>query len=164
MTFHIRQAQERDLPALGKLGAKLVQIHFAFDSDRFIAPGANLEEKYMAFLGHEMKNSNAVIFVADRDNKVVGYVYAELEPPSWKELRDVAGFIHDVVVDDSDRGGGIGAALVEAASEWLHDHGAPRIVLFTAEQNIAAQRLFSRLGFRRTMIEMTRERKDHLSS
>jgi len=29
--------------------------------------------------------------------------------------------------------------------------------LWTAEQNSAAQRLFSRLGFRRTMIEMTRE-------
>jgi RimJ/RimL family protein N-acetyltransferase len=31
------------------------------------------------------------------------------------------------------------------------------VMLMTAEQNPAAQRLFARLGFRRTMVEMTRE-------
>jgi ribosomal protein S18 acetylase RimI-like enzyme len=31
------------------------------------------------------------------------------------------------------------------------------VVLWTAEQNRDAQRLFERLGFRRTMVEMTRE-------
>jgi ribosomal protein S18 acetylase RimI-like enzyme len=30
-------------------------------------------------------------------------------------------------------------------------------VLWTADRNDAAQRLFDRLGFRRTMIEVTRE-------
>ena len=76
---------------------------------------------------------------------------------SWKELREAAGFIHDVVVDDAHRGGGVGDALLERASEWLRAHGAPRVMLWTAERNAAAQRLFERLGFRRTMIEMTRE-------
>jgi len=39
----------------------------------------------------------------------------------------------------------------------LRSIGAPRVVLWTAEKNDPAQRLFTRLGFRRTMIEMTRE-------
>jgi GNAT superfamily N-acetyltransferase len=47
--------------------------------------------------------------------------------------------------------------LVQRASEWLREHGAPRVLLWTAERNAAAQRLFLRLGFRPTMIEMTRE-------
>jgi hypothetical protein len=34
------------------------------------------------------------------------------------------------------------------------------VVLSTAEQNEAAQRLFASTGFRRTMIEMTRELDD----
>jgi RimJ/RimL family protein N-acetyltransferase len=46
---------------------------------------------------------------------------------------------------------------MEAAIAWLKEHGAPRVILGTAEQNVAAQRLFARLGFRRTMVEMTRE-------
>ena len=156
-SFNIRQAAETDLPTLGKLGASLVQAHFAFDPQRFMAPGRGLEEGYAWFLGKQMKEPDVVIFVAERDKTVVGYVYAELEPRSWKELREAAGFIHDVVVNESHQRGGIGAALIEAASDWLRGHGAPRIILWTAEQNSAAQRLFSRLGFRRTMIEMTRE-------
>ena len=97
------------------------------------------------------------MFVAERAGAIVGYVYAGLEPTSWKELRDAAGFIHDVVVEDSSRRLGIASSLLDRAIEWLRAHGAPRVMLWTAEQNPAAQNLFARLGFRRTMIEMTRE-------
>jgi RimJ/RimL family protein N-acetyltransferase len=38
-----------------------------------------------------------------------------------------------------------------------------RVVLATAEQNKAAQRLFASIGFRRTMIEMTLELGDPAS-
>ncbi|WP_431857664.1 hypothetical protein [Azospirillum sp.] len=35
--------------------------------------------------------------------------------------------------------------------------GAPRLLVSTAARNGAAQRLFASAGFRRTMIEMTRD-------
>jgi GNAT superfamily N-acetyltransferase len=60
-------------------------------------------------------------------------------------------------VAEPHRGHGIGEALVQRASDWLREHGAPRVLLWTAQRNAAAQRLFLRLGFRPTMIEMTRE-------
>jgi ribosomal protein S18 acetylase RimI-like enzyme len=155
--FTIRRAEQADLPTLGRLGALLVRTHFDFDPERFKAPIQGIEEGYAWFLGKQMRESNVAVFVAEQDQNVAGYVYAELEPESWKELRDEAGFIHDVVVDESRQHSGIGAALVEAAVEWFQDRGAPRVILWTAEQNGGAQRLFSRLGFRRTMVEMTRE-------
>ena len=126
----IRQATPADLPALGRLGALLMRTHYDVD---------------------------VIIYVAERDNEVIGYVYAGLEPISWKELRDACGFIHDVVVDESARRNGTATALIEKAIEWLGERGAPRVMLWTAERNAAAQQLFARLGFRRTMIEMTRE-------
>ena len=61
-------------------------------------------------------------------------MYAGLEPRSWKELREPAGFIHDVAVDESSRRTGVATAFVEAAIEWLRAHGAPRVLLGTAEQ------------------------------
>jgi ribosomal protein S18 acetylase RimI-like enzyme len=97
------------------------------------------------------------VFVAERDGVVVGYVYAGLEPLSWKELRGPAGFIHDIVVDDTARRSGLARQLLHAAVEWLRDHGAPRVMLWTASQNEHAQHLFDSIGFRRTMIEMTLE-------
>jgi ribosomal protein S18 acetylase RimI-like enzyme len=155
--FVIRLANNSDAPALGRLGAQLLETHYGFDTKRFMAPLPNSSEGYASFLRSQLKQDDAVVFVAERAGAIVGYVYAGLEPTSWKELRDMAGFIHDVVVEESSRRLGIASALVDAAVEWLRAHGAPRVLLWTAEQNPAAQTLFRRLGFRRTMIEMTRE-------
>jgi GNAT superfamily N-acetyltransferase len=154
----IRLATSDDLPALGRLGARLMRTHFDFDPQRFMAPGTDASDGYAWFLGRQLRDEeNAVIFVAEQEGEVIGYVYAALEPISWKELRDACGFIHDILVDESHRRAGTATALMEAAMRWLRDRGAPRVILGTAEKNDAAQRLFARLGFRRTMVEMTRE-------
>lgn len=153
----VRPAREADLPALGRLGAALIRVHHDFDPQRFLTPPDQPEAGYAWFLGTQMQDADASVFVAEQDGEVVGYVYAGLEPMSWKELRDEAGFIHDVVVAATHRGGGIGEALVERASAWLRERGVARVLLWTAQRNSAAQRLFSRLGFRPTMLEMTRE-------
>ena len=153
----IRVATTADLPALGRLGALLLRTHHEFDPHRFIAPEDNVEEGYAWFLGTQLRQKDAAIFVAERGGEVLGYVYAGVEPHSWKELRDEAGFIHDIVVDERGRRTGLASALVERAVEWLRQRGMPRVVLWTAERNDVAQRLFAALGFRRTMIEMTRE-------
>ena len=154
----VRPATEADVPVLGRLGALLMRVHADFDRQRFLAPGSSAEPGYGRFLGSQLASENDVVFVATRADEIVGYVYAGVEPRSWKELRDVAGFVHDVLVLDEARGLGIGERLVEAAAEWLLGRGVPRVMLWTAEKNLPAQKLFERLGFRRTMIEMTREK------
>lgn len=154
----VRRATEADVPVLGRLGAMLMRVHHDFDRQRFLAPGSSAEGGYARFLGSQLASEDDVVFVATRAGEIVGYVYAGVEPRSWKELRDVAGFVHDVLVLDEARGLGIGERLVEAAAEWLLARGVPRVMLWTAEKNAPAQKLFERLGFRRTMIEMTRER------
>ena len=153
----IRRAEPRDLEAVGRLGARLLRDHYAFDRLRFMAPRGDTEAGYAWFLGTQLERDDAVVFVAERAGRVVGYVYAGIEPQSWKELREEAGFIHDVYVDDRARRSGVATALVEAAAAWLAGRGMPRIVLWTAAPNEPARRLFERLGFRHTMTEMTRE-------
>ena len=153
----IRKATDADLPALGRLGALLLRTHYRFDPQRFMAPEGDAEGGYAWFLGTQLLENDVVVLVAEQQKSVVGYVYAGLEPQSWKELREACGFIHDVVVDERGRRTGVATALIAAAAEWLREHGAPRVILWTAQQNDGAQRLFERLGFRRTMVEMTRE-------
>jgi GNAT superfamily N-acetyltransferase len=151
----IRLATPADLPALGRLGALLMRTHHQFDAQRFMDPGTDPAGGYAWFLGRQLKDDDVVIFVAEQDGDVIGYVYAGLEPISWKELRDACGFIHDIVVNERERRSGTATALIEKAVEWLRERGAPRVMLWTAEQNAGAQQLFAKLGFRRTMIEMT---------
>ena len=156
--FQIRTATASDLPSLGRLGARLVKAHHSFDRQRFMQPDDDIEAGYAWFLGTQLQVPTATVLVAtNADSLVIGYTYAGIEPQSWKELRDEAGFIHDVVVDEAFEGQGLGTRLVAAAAQWLEAQGAPRVMLWTAENNQAAQRLFCSLGFRRTMIEMTRE-------
>jgi ribosomal protein S18 acetylase RimI-like enzyme len=153
----IRPAERHDLEALGRLGAMLMQTHYAFDPQRFLPPGTDAESGYAWFLGHVMENPDGRVFVAEEGDAIVGYVYAALEPLSWKELRGPAGFIHDIAVREETRRAGIAAQLLETAVAWLRERGAPRVILWTASPNEAAQRLFWRFGFRDTMVEMTLE-------
>jgi len=153
----IRRAVSSDLPTLGTLGDSLLRLHFDFDPRRFMAPHGDTAAGYAWFLGQELDNPDVVVFVAEQNGGVVGYVYAGVEEQNWKELREAAGFIHDVVVTPNARAHGVGAQLVEAACAWCRERGMPRVLLWVAEQNAGAQQAFDRAGFRRTMIEMTRE-------
>lgn len=153
----IRPAARTDLAALGRLGAVLMHTHYAFDPQRFLAPGDDPEGGYATFLATQLDRPDAIVFVAERGGALIGYVYAGLERLSWKELRGPAGFIHDVVVDDSARRSGVARQLLQAAVDWLRGRGAPRVMLWTASQNTTAQNVFDAMGFRPTMIEMTLE-------
>ena len=108
-------------------------------------------------LGSQLDEDGSIVLIAERQNRIIGYVYAAVEPLSSKDLSDECGFIHDLLVDDAARGSGIGEALLDRALEWLREQGMPRVVLGTAAQNDRAKRLFERRGFRATMTEMTLE-------
>src|SRR5258706_15224843 len=108
MPFLIRKAERRDLDSLGRLGAMLMRVHYAFDQQRFLAPVEGAERGYAAFLGSLLESDDDCVFVAEQDGAIAGYVFVALEPLSWKELRGPAGFIHDLAVDDEARGSGIG--------------------------------------------------------
>jgi ribosomal protein S18 acetylase RimI-like enzyme len=149
-----------DLAAVGRLGALLIRTHHDFDPQRFIAAPPQTEKGYGSFLGTQLDDPNIVILVAERDGEVVGYTYAGVEGTDYMALRGPAGVLYDIVVDPAHRKRGVGRMLLDATLEALKARGAPRVVLSTAEQNHSAQRLFDRAGFRRTMIEMTRELND----
>lgn len=153
----IRRATLADMPSVGRLGALLVRLHHEFDAQRFIAATPRTEHGYASYLGSQLDNPDIVILVAVRADTVLGYTYAGVEGFDYMSLRGPAGIVYDIVVDPEERGQGIGTLLLEATIAALKERGAPRVVLSTAEQNEPAQRLFARAGFRRTMIEMTRE-------
>jgi ribosomal protein S18 acetylase RimI-like enzyme len=124
---------------------------------RFLAATSQTEHGYGSYLGSQLDKPNVIILVAERGGEVVGYTYAGVEGNDYMALRGPAGVVYDIVVDPGHRQQGIGRTLLDAALDALRARGAPRAVLSTADKNEAAQRLFEGAGFRRTMIEMTRE-------
>jgi ribosomal protein S18 acetylase RimI-like enzyme len=156
----IRAASASDTDAIGLLGAILVRTHHEFDSQRFIPATPETEHGYGAFLRTQLDKPNVIVLVAERNGEVIAYSYSGVEGYDYMALRGPAGVLYDIVVDPAVRGQGIGKQLLEATIAELKKRGVPRVVLSTAEKNDTAQRLFDRAGFRRTMIEMTRELDD----
>jgi ribosomal protein S18 acetylase RimI-like enzyme len=153
----IRPAVAGDLPVLGRLGAMLVRIHHDFDPLRFIDAVPDIERLYADFLGRQLADPSAVVLTAERGGEVIGYALGAVVDHDYMALRGPAGLLYDILVDPAHRGGGVGRTLLDAALAAFAAKGAPRVVLSTAQRNEAAQRLFERAGFRRTMVEMTRE-------
>jgi ribosomal protein S18 acetylase RimI-like enzyme len=152
----LRPARRDELVAVARLAGKLVRMHHAFDHQRFFLPD-RVEEGYAWWFGREVERDDVVLLVALRADAIIGYAYGRLEERDWNQLLDACGALHDVWVEEAERQHGVASKLVEATIAALMAKGAPRIVLHTAADNAGAQALFARLGFRRTMVEMTRE-------
>ncbi len=157
MNANIRKATAADLAAIGALGAKLMWLHHQFDPRRFFEAPPDSERGYASYLSTLLDKANIVILVAEIEEKIVGYTYAGVEAIDYMSLRGPAGILYDIAVDASYLRHGIASLLLEATTAALRDRGAPQMLLSTAVQNESAQRLFERAGFRRTMIEMTKE-------
>ena len=153
----VRPATRADLPRIGRLGALLVEAHHDFDPQRFLPTSTRTAADYAAFIDARLADPDALALVAHDHGDVIGYAYAEIEGTDYVALRGPAGVLHDLIVDPEYRGRAVGRRLLEAALEALAARGVPQVVLSTAERNAVAQRLFERAGFRRTMVEMTRD-------
>lgn len=133
-------------------------MHHDFDPDRFIGATPTTESAYASFLAGQLERGDVIVLVAEDAGAVLGYAYAGIEGNDYMALRGPAGVLYDLVVDPARRRGGIGRLLLDGVVAALVARGAPRVVLWAAERNEAAQRLFASAGFRRTAVEMTRGR------
>ena len=150
----IRPATVSDEKALGRFGAALMRQHHDADARRFIqAPHA--EVTYGRFLVSQLSNPSSLVLVAEDSDRTVGYIFADVESTNWMELRGPCGVVHDIFVDEAARHLGAGRELMRAAIDWIYSKGRTQVVLLTKTRNERAQHLFTTLGFRPTMIEMT---------
>ncbi len=156
----VRPAVGSDLTRLGVLAGALVRQHHGYDAARFILP-PNVEDGYRRFFGRELAEEAAILLVATRrgeaDAEPLGYAYGRVEPRDWNMLLGPHAALHDLFVVAEARGLGAGEALVRTFADVARARGVPRIVLHSASANTSAQRLFTKLGFRPTMLEMTCE-------
>jgi ribosomal protein S18 acetylase RimI-like enzyme len=84
------------------------------------------------------------LFVArNADGRIVG----ALTLAHFRLPTGVRAWIEDVVVDQAERGGGIGSALVHAAVDVARRSGARTVDLTSRPDREAANHLYQRLGF-----------------
>jgi ribosomal protein S18 acetylase RimI-like enzyme len=92
----------------------------------------------------ELVASPATTLLVARDgDAIVGMLTLIL----YRVPTGLRGFIHDVVVDESARGQGVGEALTRAALALAEDAGVRTVELTARGERESANRLYRRLGF-----------------
>lgn len=96
------------------------------------------------------------LLVARDDDAVLGMLTLIL----YRVPTGLRGWIHDVVVDESARGRGIGEALTREAQRLAEQAGVDAVELTSRADREAANRLYRRLGFelRETNVYVWRSR------
>jgi ribosomal protein S18 acetylase RimI-like enzyme len=159
MSVTVRAATHDDLDALAARGAALARLHAGWDAQRFTpASTDDVEVGYRWWFSQEIKKKNVCFRVVDGDDAgLAGYVYGRKEGRDYNRLLDPHADLIDLFVQPSHRRHGVGKALVLAFCDWAREKKAGPVVLTTATKNTEAQALFASLGFRPTMLEMTRD-------
>ncbi|MEY4995883.1 MAG: hypothetical protein RLZ67_608 [Actinomycetota bacterium] len=83
------------------------------------------------------------LFIARVDGQIVG----SLTLATFRIPTGLRAWIEDVVVDDSARGHGVGAALNVAALDEARQRGAVTVDLTSRPSREAANKLYKKLGF-----------------
>lgn len=95
-------------------------------------------------------SDNHAVLVAEVGGKVVGW----LECLAFQSVTTAAeALIVGLVVDESVRGQGIGARLVDAAEEWGRARGLSAIRVRSQEKRAEAHRFYENLGYERVKVQ-----------
>ena len=100
------------------------------------------------FLHERLARDESLVLLAQgSDGAGLGFVQMY---PSFSSLRAARIYVlYDLFVAPDSRRHGVGRALMQAAAEEARRNGAVALVLSTAKTNLAAQRLYESLGWRR---------------
>lgn len=99
------------------------------------------------FLKTRILNGESVIFIAYESEEAVGFtqLYPSFSSVSMKR----SWILNDLYVKKEYRGKGVGEKLINKAIEMAQDTGAKGVLLETASDNIPAQGLYEKIGFKR---------------
>lgn len=134
MAIQVRRATGDDVAAIVAL-QEAVAAELKWIAARPGADPSAMATHYQAVLEAKRR----ALFVVPSESAIVGVLSIEVAPYG------VADF--GMFVDESQRGRGLGRALLSAALDWARDKGAHKVTLECWPHNVAAITLYEKFGF-----------------
>ncbi len=140
MNLIIRESKTEDSEAVYRLLLLIAELHRSGRPDVF----GDLVSKYtIEEVSERLSKEDNGVFVAEIDEKVVGYVFCEV----IKEGRGLTLYIDDLCVDPSARRHGVGRRLIDAAKQYAVQKNCSCVMLNVWEFNSDAVSFYEKYGF-----------------
>ncbi len=143
----IRRAEERDIPAIGKLLEQVELVHHRGRPDLFKDGG---RKYYDDELREILADDARPIFVYDDEKYgVLGYAFCVLEDHRGENVMTpiLTLYIDDICVFEHVRGRGVGRALCEYVKEYARSVGCHNVTLNAWACNPGAVAFYEKMGF-----------------
>ena len=142
----IRRMTHDDVEAISLLWLEMMREHETRDPRFELASGAP-EKNFSDYLLDILGKQDAVVYVAEEEDRVVGYVLALiLENPGIFELKRY-GFIGEMSVSRDLRRQGVGHLLWERVRRWFVRKGVTVVQLNVSPKNRSGVAFWNALGF-----------------
>lgn len=103
-------------------------------------------KKQYSYVEKLMKKKNNLILVAEENNKLVGYIMANVE--ERKPFHQRAGYIAETYIKPEYRGKGIAKKLVAEAFRWFERYNLKWYIVGTHSLDKEANSFWKRAGFK----------------
>ena len=150
----------RDAAVVRALFVELHETERAIDPR--MRPSEEIADAYLAKVFERARIYDGVLFVAEHEGKVVGYVSVwrryvsdELDDPP-----DEVGYVSDLVVRPDARGQGIGRALLRQAETCVREAGVATLRLSVLAGNRGAIALYEEEGFAPVELDLEKRLDD----
>lgn len=155
---HIRLALPTDAEGITEVYMESAEHHAQIDPERCHFPDRNfIETRYRRGKQHPDPTAPAITLVAELNDKIIGFLDAQLQKPFDPMLRPFTYcFIADVAVAATHRSQGVGQQLLEAVELWAKEQKADYLSLIYNSGNPRAGELYARLGYQPGAISLTK--------
>jgi ribosomal protein S18 acetylase RimI-like enzyme len=145
----LRPANESDLERLVQLSRQLADHDIALGQRRPLRWSADPT----ALIAQALQNPSAHrVVVVDERGQVIGACHTAL----MGDEHPCAAHVHDLIIDESHRGQGLGRALLDDAMEWCAEKGVDEVCLGVAPLSTRSRSFYARYGFEEVSVLLVR--------
>jgi ribosomal protein S18 acetylase RimI-like enzyme len=157
MDFVVRPGRADEVERLEPLWRALRSHHVTLSSMPPVRSHEDSWERRRRQYLDWLSRDDHALLVAERDGELIGYAVVSINQgaPTW-DVGDPTAEIETLSVLGSERGGGVGRALAEAAVEAARRAGAGSVAVGVAHTNVDAIRFYEREGFEPFYVLMLR--------
>jgi GNAT superfamily N-acetyltransferase len=153
--YTIRKATHDDLSILLGFEQNLISVERPMDP--------TIQEGEISYydIGEFISSKDAEVLVAEFEGNIVASGYARIKGDRPYLKHDKQGYLGFMFVTDMHRGKGLNKLIVEELIQWCRDKAIFEIRLDVYQDNPQAIKAYEKAGFKKHMITMRLDAKDH---